>query len=247
MGHVGEKSRREAEMENSGLSLTALDWPADDSTNAGSDARGENDECQGELLSLTLVDISNETKSNTTASGRDSTLDRLLDKGRMKIADVHRETDQATSNNHRPPIGSQGSWYLPDVDKKHGQLENRPATKLFTPRCPQLTPNGISDKIDHLSGTGFLLANAKSFGKRFDSIGIDGCVEVHGDLNTSHGRKVCPFLPSWPAVCELVIAVFFPQLALAIPAHIFLLGNRVGNIDLAAGWALRSIFKGPST
>lgn len=50
-------------------SLTTLDGTTNDTANASTNARRQDDEGEGELLSFTLVDIGNKSKGHTTTSG----------------------------------------------------------------------------------------------------------------------------------------------------------------------------------
>lgn len=61
-----------------------------------------------------------------------------------------------------------------------------------------------------------LLTNVEVLGQELDGAGIDGGVEVHGDLHARDGEQVAPLLPSRPTVRQLVVTLVLRQLPLPI-------------------------------
>lgn len=61
-------------MFSGGQFLTSCDRSTNDTTNTGTNARGQDNESEWELLRFRLIDIGNQTKSNTSTSSRQTTL-----------------------------------------------------------------------------------------------------------------------------------------------------------------------------
>lgn len=56
---------------------TAPDRTTDNTTNTGTNAGGQDDKRERKLLRIGFVQVGNQTKSDTTTSGRDTTLNRI--------------------------------------------------------------------------------------------------------------------------------------------------------------------------
>lgn len=103
-------------------------------------------------------------------------------------------TYQRSGNDNATKVWSKGCWQLPDVDQKHGKLQDRPSSKLLAPWRPQLAAERVHDEVDTLSNTSRLLTHTKGFGDGRDGIGEDGSVEVHRDLYRSNYLESCQCL-----------------------------------------------------
>ena len=121
-------------------------------------------------------------------------------------------TYKSAANDNGPPIGSQSAGNLPNVDEKHGELEDRPPSKLLTPRRPELAAERVQDQINHLPDADALLVDAELGGQGLDGAGEHRRVVVHGDLDSGDGAEVHPLLPRRPGVCKDLGAVDLSQL-----------------------------------
>lgn len=108
---------------------------------------------------------------------------QFLSNTKSVLTPKKKTTHQRPTNNNGAKIRCHGARNLPDIDQKHAQLQNRPATKLLTPWCPKLASKRVEDEIYHLSHASGLRADAEMLGDGVDSTGVHGCVEVHGYLD----------------------------------------------------------------
>lgn len=70
-----------------------------------------------------------------------------------------------------------------------------------------------------------LLTNVELLGERLNRVREDRSVEVHGHLHEGDGTQVRPFLPTRPAVSQLVVAMMLLELTLPIRTHLIVIAN----------------------
>ena len=91
---------------------------------------------------------------------------------------------------------------------------------MDVPRRPEFTSKGVGDQKDHGTASSRLLTDAEFFGHARDRITVETGVEVHGNLDEEDERQDCPFLRVGEAEAQLVIAIGFCELDLAIARQV---------------------------
>jgi hypothetical protein len=164
-----------SQLERTRQKLTALDGTSDDAANAGTNGRTQYDKAQPPMLIFRLIKVRNQAQGHTAASGRQAALYIVS----AELIKTNSKTYQSSANNDSPEIWSNRTRNLPDVDQKHAQLQNRPATKFLAPRCPQLASERVEDEIDHLTNSCRLVTDPKVLRQGFHGAWVHGGVKVH--------------------------------------------------------------------
>lgn len=105
---------------------------------------------------------------------------------------------------------------MPNVDQKERSLEDGVSAELFAPGCPEFTAECVEDEEDHGTASSGLLTDMKIFMDARDGVGVEGSVEVHGDLDKEDDGEDGPFLPVGETEAQLIVAVILGEFYLVI-------------------------------
>ena len=159
------------------------DEAADDWSNNGTAAGGEDDIEHGELLVLGTEHVGDHAKGDTAAS--------------------RRETTEDTGGEDGVEASGEHAGELEDVDKGERGLHDPLATEFLREGSPELATETVGDEEGHLTETGLEVRDAKVLGHAGDGVGVDGGIVVHADLNPEDDGKNGPFLTAGEGEAKL--------------------------------------------
>jgi hypothetical protein len=159
------------------------DEAADNRGNNGTAAGGEDDVEHGELLVLGTEHVCDHAKGDTAAS--------------------RREAAEDTGGENGVEASREDAGELEDVDEEERGLHDPLAAEFFGEGGPEFTTETVGDEEGHLTETGLEVRDAKVLGHAGDSVGVDGGIVVHADLNPEDNGKNGPLLTAGEGKAEL--------------------------------------------